>query len=227
MKIQLIIVCLLASVLTVWAGGAPAPLTDLDPVFDHPVSLDDDFRRHPFVTHTTNAPVMRAAFTQEKTIVALSRPLTSHGHFVFSKTHGACWKTERPFVSTVLMTPNRFTQINPDGTIETIPSSRHAMMQAMTAVFTAMLTMDPILLAQHFDVFAQQTEGGWTIGLVPRQTDMRKLIRGITLAGEDTVLSQLTLYEQYGDRTRFTFHADADRNSPLTPAETAIFESTP
>jgi hypothetical protein len=223
---------LLASLLSLFlpapgTSGDPA-ISEYDPVFSFPVSMHDDaLRHHPFVEHSKTTAVVRATFVQEKRIKALRRPLISSGGFLFSKQHGARWQTRKPFTNTVVITQDRLTQINRHGDVETFSSSRHPMMKAMTKVFTAMLAMDPDEVPQHFGVHARIQDATWTIGLVPREAKMRKLIHAIVLQGDGPHMTQLTMFEQYGDITSFRFGYENDRHALLTAGELAAFAPAP
>jgi len=203
-------------------------LSEYDPVFSFPVSMHDDaLRHHPFVEHSKTTAVVRATFVQEKRIKALRRPLVSSGDFLFSRQHGVRWQTRKPFTNTVVITQDRLTQINRHGDVETFSSSRHPMMKAMTKVFTAMLAMDPDEVPRHFRVYARTQEATWTIGLAPREAEMRKLIHAIVLQGAGSPMTQLTMFEQYGDITSFRFTYKNDRHAPLTVGEQAAFAPAP
>ena len=209
------------------ACGEPR-IAERDPVFSFPVAMHDEaLRSHPFVEHSKETTVVRAVFVQEKIIKALSRPLISSGGFLFSKAHGARWETRKPFTNTVIITRNRITQINRHGESETFRSSRNPMMKAMTEVFTAMLAMDPDEVSRHFSVYSRLQDATWTIGLTPRDAEMRKLIHAIVMQGEGPDMNRLTLFEQYGDITRFRFEYAGDRNAPLTAGELAAFAPEP
>lgn len=141
------------------------------------------------------------AFTEEKRMSVLRKPLTSSGQMLFIPTRGLYRHLQHPFAQDMLITPETIHQRQGSGrattvSLETLPGAK-----AFVGAFLALFSGSWDTLLTHFEVyFAQDTEQ-WHLGLKPSDTAMAKMITCLALEGTQTQLGALWMQESNGDVT--------------------------
>jgi outer membrane lipoprotein-sorting protein len=165
------------------------------------------------------AAVVRAGFTQIKTLAALRRPLTTHGELVFARGHGVIWQIEAPYRIGYAITPETVTELAPDGT-RTVRSARELPALAQVGrVFEALFSGDTGALDTQFTIAASGDELAWRLELTPIAPLDRFLTRIRAEGG--AFITHIEVEERGGDHTRIDF-TNPQRGQTLSPAEAQL-----
>jgi hypothetical protein len=150
----------------------------------------------------TQAPVLRAEFTQTKTIAALTRPLVTSGHMVYVRQQGVLWRIEQPYRVTYALTDSGVSEIGADG------ARRQTMgqgtgLQNLSRIFRALFEPDFKALEQYFTPAARGEAARWEMTLTPRTT-LRQVFNTVHLQGGRFV-EQVRFEESNGDTMTIRF----------------------
>ena len=147
---------------------------------------------------------VRAAFTQEKHMKILARPLVSEGVLFFQAPDSLRWEYKHPVQSILLLhkgKTKRFVQKN--GNLVEDASANLQSMQVVVQEITQWLN-------GRFDenpAFAARLEPGRKIVMVPRDESFAKLIRRIEilLSDRSAVIKSVIIYENEDSFTKLDF----------------------
>ena len=161
------------------------------------------------------APLLSGKFVQEKTIAGLRKPLVSRGDFLVARDQGVIWRTQKPFLAAVSVTPKGIWALREtEGEIRRDPIHQGNLGVAMDMI-QKVLAGDPASLKQAFAVLEKGEPGNWTIDLKPLDPVVARVITGIRLTGAKHV-DRVEYAETNGDKTRIDFSAVADNPGALT-----------
>jgi hypothetical protein len=141
------------------------------------------------------------AFTEEKRMTVLRKPLTSSGHLLFIPTRGLYRHLQKPFVQEMLITSEAIHQRQASDRTTTLPLETLPGAKAFVGAFLALFSGSWDALLTHFEVYFAQDTSQWQLGLKPTDTAMAKMIACLVLAGKETQLSALWMQERNGDVT--------------------------
>lgn len=159
------------------------------------LTLDD--LQHRF----TEQPVVRAHFTQTRTIKDLPQPLRSQGKMLIARDLGLLWDQTTPFLMQLLLDDKRMVQVINGQPPQTITAENNPQMFQFNHLLRALFQADRKVLEENFRVeFADTGKGRWTLRLTPTTTPLDKIFAGIDLAGK-TYLESIQLNDKQGDRT--------------------------
>jgi hypothetical protein len=130
-------------------------------------------------------PIVRAEFTQERTMAALTKPMVSSGHMVLSREQGLVWQVEAPVKATLVFAA--------DG------SAAGGAQAEMARLIRSIMTADLNELRSVFDLQASGELDRWTIRLKPSSREVAQYIRSIELGG-GRFLETIGIEETSGDR---------------------------
>jgi hypothetical protein len=169
--------------------------------------------------------VLRGRFEQDKHVAGFRNALHSSGDFLVARDRGVVWNTRAPFASTLVLTPAQMSVRQPDGTRQSLAGGQGSRAASMiNGLMLALVTGDVATLGRHFRLEpALRGDGGWTLGLVPRDGALKKAFARIELEGARHV-DAVHLVEAGGDRTDLRFLDLRDAPAALTPAEAKQFE---
>lgn len=156
-------------------------------------------------------PLLRADFTQEKTLPEVAKPMRAQGELVVSVEHGVILRTLRPaFAQTTRVIPLP----RPDQPVGNLEARIGRMVQAMLCG-----DFDP--LSEHFTATAARREGKLVVRLAPKSAQTKEVIAAITLQlGEH--LEEIAVDEASGGRILLRF--SGFRTTPaLDPGELRSF----
>lgn len=172
-----------------------------------------------------DAPVLRGQFEQVRQLKGFRHPLRSSGTFLLAREHGLIWDTREPFASRMVLTRERLLTRMPDGgTRVLLDGTQTPALSALNALLLALLAGDLDVLARQFE--AEQTlaaGGSWTLQLVPREGDMRRIIAVVSLSG-DRYVREIEISESGGDHTRIRFLGLSESPLELSADEVAQFD---
>ncbi len=203
-----------------------APSLSLADVWQQPVDISQPSSAFEKVTKEMQAiAAFQGRFLQKKEVRALRRPLTSEGTFLFTADDGLCWKTEKPFASDVVVTPDRIFQRGAGGEAEDLFTDNAAVLRGFTAIFLGAFSGRADRLAKKFTVYFQQAGETWQLGFQPKGGGARKMLKHILLSGK-THVSALEIVDANEDRTVIQFSDVSVNPQALPPAERGCFFQT-
>ncbi len=144
---------------------------------------------------------LSTAFTEEKHIAVLRRPLASSGHLIFIPSQGLYRQLQTPFTQELLITPDAIHQRGPQGRTEVFRLTQIPVAKAFVEAFLALFSGSWATLHTHFDVYFSSDDAQWQIGLKPSHQIMASVIACLVLEGADERLSRLWVQETNGDVT--------------------------
>ncbi len=166
----------------------------------------------------TPAPLVCGAFTQTKSLKALSRPLVSRGRMVFVSGTGVLWQITSPFPSRILFKAEAVIRWGDDGVPKRTGFGRFPQFRALSDVFLAVFAGDTSRLETTFDASATVGTDNWTLALKPRDKDFAARISDIDVSGGRYV-EELRITEGQGDRTVIRFSGLTADGCVLSAAE--------
>ncbi len=209
------IVMALCLALSAWTQTVPMR----PPVLDHPVALG----KPPAAFLEVNAALrtadpLRADFAEEKRLQALKRPLKCTGRLVLSAKRGLYRATVEPRVSELLLASTGIAQRDAAGRVERIDVAKQPIVKSFVDAFLAVLSGDTVALGAQFHIYFSGSLDQWTLGFVPRQEPLSKLIASIVVEGRQGSVDRYVVTEKSGDSTTVTWTNVVSR-SPLTEDE--------
>ena len=162
----------------------------------------------------TEQPVVRAHFTQTRTIKDLPQPLKSAGNMLIARDRGLLWDQTSPFPMQLLLDDKRMVQAINGQPPQIITAENNPQMFQFNHLLRALFQADRKVLEENFRVeFADLGAGRWTLRLTPITTPLDKIFATIDLAGS-TYLETIQLNDKQGDRTDIVLS-----QQQLTPAQ--------
>lgn len=161
----------------------------------------------------SRAAVLRAEFTQTKTIAALTRPLVTSGRFVFVRGQGLLWRIEQPYRVTYLLADRGIVEVDENGNAIRGGGGQATGLQHVSRIFRALFEPDIELLDQYFTPVASGDARHWELQLAPRQASLRQVFKTVRVAGARFV-EQVVLDETSGDTTTIRFQRTEEATAP-------------
>ena len=157
-------------------------------------------------------PVVRADFTQLRTIKGMAQSLKSGGALLIARDRGLWWHQDRPFPLTLVLEDQRMVQIMNGQPPQVVTADSNPQMFQFNHLLRALFQADRQVLDQNFALaFTDRGNGQWQLILTPKTSPLDKLFNTITLKG-GTFLDSIDLDDRQGDRTLITLS-----NQRLTP----------
>jgi hypothetical protein len=139
-------------------------------------------------------PLLRAAFTQEKTLPDVAKPMRAEGELVVAAEHGVILRTLRPAFAQATRVIALPRTAQPAGNLEA----------RIGRMVQAVLCGDFGPLSEHFVAHAARRDGKLHVRLDPKSAQTKEVIAAITLRlGEH--LEEILVEEASGGRIRLSF----------------------
>jgi len=162
----------------------------------------------------TEQPVVRAHFSQTRTIKGMPQPLRSAGQMLIARDQGLLWDQTSPFPMQLLLDDKRMVQSINGQPPQTITAENNPQMFQFNHLLRALFQADRKVLEENFRVeFADLGDGRWTLRLTPITTPLDKIFATIDLGGK-AYLESIKLNDKQGDSTDITLS-----QHQLTPAQ--------
>lgn len=166
--------------------------------------------------------VICAAFTQQKSLKALTRPLTSKGRLIFVAGKGVLWQVLEPFPARLLIKSDALIRWNDDGIAQKVNLDQTPVFRALSHVFLALFSGETDKLQDIFDVESQSARSKWRLTLVPRTKILAAIIATVRASGGRFV-NEVLIEEKQGDRTSIRFTDINAESCKLGNAEKGYF----
>ncbi|WP_431022596.1 Outer membrane lipoprotein carrier protein LolA [Erwinia rhapontici] len=158
-------------------------------------------------------PVVRADFSQLRTIKGMAQPLKSSGQLLIAQDKGLWWQQSKPFPLTLVLDEKRMVQVMNGQPPEIVTADSNPQMFQFNHLLRALFQADRQVLEQNFALdFHDLGQDRWRLVLTPTTSPLDKLFNNITLQG-GAYLDSIQLNDRQGDRTDITLS-----NQRLTPA---------
>ena len=145
---------------------------------------------------------VQGAFTQQRYLKSLSKPMTTQGKFVLIPKKGLLWQMEKPFATTLRVRADGIMQWT--GSAWANPNASKLGQNRQIQLFLDLLGGNTQGLEKQFDLALSGTEQQWTLQLTPKTAITRQIFTRIGISG-DTVVRKIQLDEKQGDRTVMQF----------------------
>lgn len=142
-------------------------------------------------------PNMTGDFVQEKNLKNSSRPMKSSGKFIFSPD-GLLWKTEKPFLSSMVITKKFIRQTNSKGVSNVQDISQDQIFSNISLMLTSIFNGNSQEILKVFDVKFSSSEKNWTALLTPKDAQISSVIKSLELSGilsEYAVIQKMVMTE--------------------------------
>jgi len=147
-----------------------------------------------------DAPVLKGAFEQRKTVKGFRNPLVSRGDFLVARDRGVVWATREPFASQLIVTRDRLLSKQADGSVNTRVDAAHEPgIRAVNEMLFALMAADLTALSARFEIDgALSGKDGWRLALKPREAALAQWVTRIELEG-DRFVRKVRFTEAGGD----------------------------
>ena len=163
-------------------------------------------------------------FVQERHLAGLASPLRSEGSFLLATGKGLIWRGEKPFATTVVITPAGILQTVNGAEVQRLPASRLPFLARFYDMLSGALSGDWSTLAHDFTVTRSSEGEQWTMALTPARTDdpAAAQLKSITVTGAKFV-DAVEIRRANGDWEHLTFLEQALSAAPLAAADAQLF----
>jgi len=166
-------------------------------------------------------PGLEAQFREEKHLTLLRAPLESDGRLYFAPPDKLARHVLHPSPS-VIVVRGRTITVDDDTGSRSIDLAEAPIASAFVDSLRMLLTGDlAALRSEHevdFSVPSKSAPRAWTLQLRPRKQPLLGVIDRIEIAGTDTTLAEVHVFETAGDHTRVRF-ANVDASHEFSPVE--------
>lgn len=171
----------------------------------------------------TGQPVVRANFTQTRTIKDLPQPLRSQGKMLIARDKGLLWDQVSPFPMALMLDETRMVQVINGQPPQVITAQNNPQMFQFNHLLRALFEADRAVLEQNFRIdFNDRGEGRWSLKLTPVTTPLDKIFASIDLTGQQ-YLDHIQLNDKQGDMTDIVFSQHRLTPTTLTDDERQRF----
>lgn len=155
------------------------------------------------------AETVQGDFTQTRFLQALPVPIKSTGTFAFALQKGLLWQMQKPFATTLRVTPRGIAQ----WANNQWQASQNPIQNQQIALFLGLLSGDMSALEKEFKITLSGQANHWQLSLIPDTLLLKQIFTQITLKG-DKAVRQIVLQEKQGDKTQIDF-TQLKVNQPL------------
>lgn len=198
-------------------GGGAAPAhatpTDVKPAAAHGATAPENATEgglDAVLARCARSPGLSARFVEERRIALLAVPLRAEGTLHFAPGRGLVRHTTKPSRESVLVTEKEVVVWDGQKTRRLALGGSKAV-ETFARAFSLLLAADRPALEKDFELTYDRDEGrgdapgGFRLRLVPRGTDLKKLVAAIEIEGRGLDIALLRVREANGDVSTTTF----------------------
>lgn len=153
-------------------------------VFDRPLSAATKPALLKSMKVLTESPLTVGDFRQTRSIKKLNREFVSTGSFVIDRDAGILWDTRKPFASVLWVGDDSIVQWDSARNAKKTMSARDnpvfaEFSRTIQSVFSGKFDE----LERNFEIFFEQSGEAFSVGLVPKEKAVARVIASITLEG--------------------------------------------
>ena len=147
---------------------------------------------------------VQGAFTQQRYLKSLSKPMTTNGQCVLIPKRGLLWHMQKPFENRLRVRADGIMQWNGKSWVAANQSKMNGQSQQIR-LFLDLLGGNTQGLEKQFDLQLSGSQQKWTLRLNPKTALMKQIFNHIEISG-DSVVRRIELNEKQGDRTVMQFN---------------------
>lgn len=147
---------------------------------------------------------VQGAFTQQRYLKSLTKPMTTNGQFVLIPKRGLLWHMQKPFENRLRVRADGIMQWNGKSWVAANQSKMNGQSQQIR-LFLDLLGGNTQGLEKQFDLQLSGSQQKWTLRLNPKTALMKQIFNHIEISG-DNVVRRIELNEKQGDRTVMQFN---------------------
>ena len=190
-------------------------------VFESPLTAERSKDLAQVLSAMQQQKYLRGSFRQVRTVKKINRDFVSTGSFVIADTLGILWNMEKPFQSLTTITRDKMLQKNASGAVSQMNMKDNAVFGQVSQTIQGIFSGNRKMLEERFQFFFEMGKDGlWTIGLVPKESVIKKQISSVVLSGHKW-LEKVTLSDADGNPILYEF-SKVEGSISLTPEESAL-----
>lgn len=164
-------------------------------------------------------------FVQERHLAGLASPLRSEGSFLLAAGKGLVWRGEKPFATTVVITPAGILQLVNGSEVQRLPAARLPFLARFYEMLSGALAGDWSAMEHDFAIERQSDAQGWKITLTPRHPEdpVAAQLRSIAVTGAKFV-DAVEIRRANGDWEHLAFLDQALTSAPLAAEDAQLFD---
>ena len=190
-------------------------------VFASPLTVERSKELAQVLSAMQQQKYLRGSFRQVRTVKKINRDFVSTGSFVIADTLGILWNMEKPFPSLTAITRDKMLQKNASGAVSQMNMKDNAVFGQVSQTIQGIFLGNRKMLEERFQIFFEMGKDGlWTIGLVPKESVIKKQISSVVLSGHKW-LEKVTLSDADGNPILYEF-SKVEGGISLTPEESAL-----
>ena len=190
-------------------------------VFESPLTAERSKDLAQVLSAMQQQKYLRGSFRQVRTVKKINRDFVSTGSFVIADTLGILWNMEKPFQSLTTITRDKMLQKNASGAVSQMNMKDNAVFGQVSQTIQGIFSGNRKMLEERFQIFFEMGKDGlWTIGLVPKESVIKKQISSVVLSGHKW-LEKVTLSDADGNPILYEF-SKVEGGISLTPEESAL-----
>ena len=170
------------------------------------------------IAEVERSQVLEGAFTQQRTLRGLPKPLESRGRFLLVRDLGLQWHTLEPVEDEFVLTRAGLRERRAGNA-----RSRRPQFGPATELLFALFSLDLDALDRRFELFGAGSTQDWQIGMRPRDNATARAIRQAVVRGGDRVQS-IALVNGAGDQLLIELRDVSVRADGLSAELRAIFQ---
>ena len=147
---------------------------------------------------------VQGAFTQQRYLKSLTKPMTTNGQFVLIPKRGLLWHMQKPFENRLRVRADGIMQWNGKSWVQP-NQSKMSGQNRQISLFLDLLGGNTQGLEKQFDLQLSGSPQKWTLRLNPKTALMKQIFNHIEISG-DSVVRRIELSEKQGDRTVMRFN---------------------
>ena len=148
-----------------------------------------------------------AHFTEHKYLHSLSKPLESNGILKYEASNHFVKQTLLPKMETMTIDDGKLT-IERKGKSRTLQLQDYPALQALIECIKSTMDGDLTALRQYYDLSLSGDQKHWQITLLPKDADLRKIIKNILISGTVNGIGSIEIDQTKGDRSVMTISRD-------------------
>lgn len=170
------------------------------------------------LTAYTKLGGLEAQYVEEKHMGLLAKPLTSEGRIYFARPGLLLRKVEKPFASTIVITPKQVRMTDSSGT-QAIDLASRPDVRPFVETMVWLLSGDAESIKSTYDVTFKREQGSaWLLQMVPKQAPLTQIIERMEIHGEGLSVREIEVHETSGDHS-VTRIVNANPKRIFSPAE--------
>ena len=190
-------------------------------VFESPLTAERSKDLAQVLSAMQQQKYLRGSFRQVRTVKKINRDFVSTGSFVIADTLGILWNMEKPFQSLTTITRDKMLQKNASGAVSQMNMKDNAVFGQVSQTIQGIFSGNRKMLEERFQIFFETGKDGlWIIGLVPKESVIKKQISSVVLSGHKW-LEKVTLSDADGNPILYEF-SKVEGGISLTPEESAL-----